>query len=167
LNFFVLLGMGLYSNSTVARNIDALSQHNIHRVLALISGAFVNEKYFARTDKPMGDWFRKEVSFTPKYLHDLRSKTKTIAALCVGMAVDEGMLATRKEVSSSNTINVGHLLAMSNGLEWNESVSTYGTFFNDETKLFYRSLDAHMVLDLPTIYPPGTHFTIVAAVRLC
>ncbi len=61
-------------------------------------------------------------------------------------------------LAPSTSINSGHLLSMSNGLEWNEAVRTYGTFANDEPQLFFRGFNANFVLNRPTLYPPGAVF---------
>src|SRR6266403_6309056 len=49
---------------------------------------------------------------------------------------------------------------MSSGLEWNESITSYGTLANDETRLFWDWQPYRYVLSRPRVAKPGTQFTL-------
>jgi CubicO group peptidase (beta-lactamase class C family) len=55
-------------------------------------------------------------------------------------------------------IQLRHLLSMSNGLQWNESVVTYGRFANNETQLFFRPWRTQYVLNKDRLNAPGVLF---------
>src|SRR6266403_2952210 len=50
------------------------------------------------------------------------------------------------------------VLTMSSGLEWNESITSYGTLAYDETRLFWDWQPYRYVLSRPRIAKPGTRF---------
>jgi CubicO group peptidase (beta-lactamase class C family) len=56
------------------------------------------------------------------------------------------------------SITIEHLLTMSNGLEWHETAATYGSFSNDETRLFWDWSPIKFVLSRPMIAPSGQKF---------
>jgi CubicO group peptidase (beta-lactamase class C family) len=47
---------------------------------------------------------------------------------------------------------------MSSGLEWNESITSYGTLANDETRLYWDWKPYRYVLSRPIVAKPGTQF---------
>jgi CubicO group peptidase (beta-lactamase class C family) len=47
---------------------------------------------------------------------------------------------------------------MSNGLEWHETAATYGSFSNDETRLFWDWSPVKFVLSRPVVAPSGQRF---------
>src|SRR5262249_19124293 len=53
------------------------------------------------------------------------------------------------------SITIEHLLTMSNGLEWHETAATYGSFSNDETRLFWDWSPIKFVRSRPWLPPPG------------
>jgi hypothetical protein len=57
-----------------------------------------------------------------------------------------------------NAINVEHLLTMSSGLHWEETLATYGGFANDETHLYWAWNPDRLVLSRALDVPPGTRF---------
>jgi CubicO group peptidase (beta-lactamase class C family) len=138
---------------------------NLHSLLIEHRGTIIRESYFSGTDKPIGDWFSKEVNFTANDLHDMRSISKTVVALGIGIAIDQAIIKDVNEpVLYKNTprqvlgkpLTVAHLLSMSSGLEWDELVTSYGTLKNDETYLFFLPLRANFILGKPDVAQPGS-----------
>ena len=105
---------------------------NAHAVLVVRHGALVYEHYFAgddeRWDEPLG-----RVVYDAGKLHDLRSVTKSVTSLLVGIALDHGWI---KDVDTpvlsyfpkyadlrtpqKDAITLHHLLTMSAGFAWDE-----------------------------------------------
>jgi CubicO group peptidase (beta-lactamase class C family) len=138
---------------------EKLSSENIHSVLVSHRGKIVAEHYYRGTDRPMGDWQTQEKQFTENDLHDMRSISKTMIGLAIGIAIDEGKIpSVNTPLVQRPELQVGHLLSMTSGLQWNESVGTYGTFANNETQLFFRPWRTSYVLGKERLHAPGTVF---------
>ena len=65
----------------------AATDADLHSVLVWKGGHMLVELYRRSKDKPVGDWFEREVNFGPDVLHDMRSISKSVLALLVGQAV--------------------------------------------------------------------------------
>src|SRR5262249_10924981 len=57
-----------------------------------------------------------------------------------------------------DAITLEHLLTMSSGLDWHETVTSYGTLANDETRLYWDWAPYRYVLSPPILAPPGPRF---------
>jgi CubicO group peptidase (beta-lactamase class C family) len=139
--------------------VEKVAPNNIHSVLVSHRGKVVAEQYYRGTDRPMGDWRTQEKLFTENDLHDMRSISKTMIGLAVGIAIDEGKIpSVNMPVAQRPELQVSHLLSMTTGLQWNESVGTYGTLANNETQLFFRPWRTNYVLGKERLHLPGTVF---------
>ena len=146
----------------------AAAELDLHSVLVWQAGRLLFEHYRRAKDRPVGDWFSREVEFGPDVLHDMRSISKSVVALLVGQAVARGEIDPAAPVldfypaladlrhDGRETITVAHLLDMASGLAWSETASTYGTTSNDETRLWWDRSPARYVLDRPLVAAPGT-----------
>jgi CubicO group peptidase (beta-lactamase class C family) len=66
----------------------SIAQKNIHSVLVMGQGELIAEHYYRGVDHPIGDWRSQEKQFTATDLHDMRSISKTLIGLAVGIAID-------------------------------------------------------------------------------
>lgn len=149
----------------LARAVEAA---DLHSLLVWQRGELRVQHYRRSLDKPSGDWFAREVQFGPDVLHDMRSITKSVVGLLVGQAVGRGQLAVDRPVldfypeladlrgGPAGAVTLAHLLHMSCGLQWNETVTTYGTAANDETPLYWKTEPARYLLDRAQVAEPGT-----------
>jgi CubicO group peptidase (beta-lactamase class C family) len=138
---------------------EKLVQDNVHSVLVMHRGNLIAEQYYRGFDQPMGDWRGQERQFTSSDLHDMRSISKTMIGLAVGIAIDEGKISSvNMPIENSAELQVQHLLSMATGLQWNESVGTYGTLANNETQLFFRPWRTRYVLGMQKLHEPGSVF---------
>ena len=127
--------------------------HKIDGVLAIYKGNLVLENYFN--------------SYSAKTHHDLRSVTKSITALLVGIALQQGYIGSIEDPISSyldkkpkkNTdprkdqITIRHLLTMSAGWEcddWNPKSA------GQEDRVYRKKDWVQYTLDLPMEHDPGT-----------
>jgi len=143
---------------------------NIHALLIARRGRLIAELYRSGPDRSMYSLFARDRKFGPGDRHDLRSISKSVVGLLVGIAVQRGVLSLASPVldfypeypdlrdQEHDRITLEHLLTMSSGLAWRESVATYGGFANDETRLFWDLSPAHYVLSRPIAAPAGRQF---------
>jgi CubicO group peptidase (beta-lactamase class C family) len=145
---------------------------NLHSLLVARSGRIVAELYRKGHDRSARDFFSREVSFGPGDRHDMRSISKSVVGLLFGIVREDGKLPalptpivdlypgypTLTSEPARRSITIEHLLTMSNGLEWHETAATYGSFSNDETRLFWDWSPVKFVLSRPVVGPSGQRF---------
>jgi CubicO group peptidase (beta-lactamase class C family) len=142
------------------------TQMNVHGVLVARRGKLVFERYFVGSDQPWGNP-SSLYDFGPQTKHDLRSISKSITALLVGIAVDRKLIPGVDEpvfdffpehadlrTPEKERILVRHLLTMSSGLAWDEA-RPYSDPQNSEM-IMDRSADpVRFVLERPSVAPAG------------
>jgi CubicO group peptidase (beta-lactamase class C family) len=162
--------------AALCRMADRLvaSNANIHSVLVAHAGRLVFERYFRGMDEVPGRLFGRRVEavdFTPDTLHFMKSVSKSVASLALGIAIDRGLVASIEtpifdffpELSNLRTpdkdaILLKHVLTMTTGLAWVESTPTTGDFFNDEARMHMASDPCRYVLGRPMEAPAGQAF---------
>ena len=140
---------------------------NIHSILVASHGKLVFEEYFP------GYTFRGEwTDFDYATSHTLQSATKSLTALVIGIAVDQGHIDDidssvltwypeydRPDRAQKETITVRDLLTMQSGLDWNEWSFSLFSRFNDLNR-FYRSRQPiEFLLRKDLVDEPGTAFS--------
>lgn len=102
-------------------------------------------------------------------LHKVKSVTKSVTSILVGMAIDKGYITSldervedylseylSEEDSVVASLTIRQLLTMSGGFSWNELTDPEWIYWND----WVRSDDHFMyALHVPIIHEPGTQFT--------
>jgi len=143
---------------------------NLHGLVVERGGRLVAETYRRGEDRSIYSLFARETEFGPTVRHDLRSITKSVVGLLVGIAaarhaldVHTSTLAFYPQYATlrspeRDAITLEHLLTMSSGLEWHEMLGSYGSFSNDETRLYWDWAPYRFVLSRPIVAPPGTRF---------
>src|SRR5688500_18768923 len=64
----------------------------VHAVLVARHGKLVFERYFTGTDETIGQHEKRSVVFDATTRHDIRSITKSITSLVLGIAIDRGLV---------------------------------------------------------------------------
>jgi CubicO group peptidase (beta-lactamase class C family) len=114
--------------------LDQWPDRNIHAVVVARRGKLVMERYFTGLDERWGSPLGRVV-YTPEQMHDLRSISKTVVSLLVGLAIGDGKfpaldtsaidhfpaLASQRTADNAR-ITFRHLLTMSSGIAWNEAL---------------------------------------------
>ena len=128
--------------------------HMVHSILLVRQNKLLIEEYFS--------------GHKINTLHDLRSATKSILSLLMGIAIDKGIIddiddpivkylkepfATKNFDERKDLITIRHLLTMSSGLDCNDwDPASKG----QEDKVYKKKDWLQYTLDLPMINDPGT-----------
>jgi CubicO group peptidase (beta-lactamase class C family) len=140
---------------------------NVHAVVVVRNGKLVMERYYTGADE---NWGRPIgiVQYGPEERHDLRSISKSVTSLLVGIARGEGKFPALEspaidffpELASLKTadnarITFADLLTMTSGLKWDESIP-YSDPSNSERRLIASPEPVKYVFEQAVIAPPGT-----------
>jgi CubicO group peptidase (beta-lactamase class C family) len=142
---------------------------NVHGVVIVHSGKLVFEQYFAGYDEPWGGSSGR-YEFDANTLHDLRSVTKSVISLLLGIALDRKLIASLDEPVTKyfpeyaevktpgwDKITLRHLLKMASGLQWDENLPWNDK--NDEWHLVNDPDPLRYVFQKPFAFAPDTFFT--------
>jgi CubicO group peptidase (beta-lactamase class C family) len=143
---------------------------NLHSVLVMHEGRFIYEKYYTAKDEALGKDLGI-VKHTAETLHDLRSVTKSIVSICVGLAIQQGKIKNEDEkvmkffpsykdldTGMRSQLTIKHLLIMSSGMEWNENLP-YTDTMNSELAMSASPDPIRFILSRPVIEQPGKTFS--------
>ena len=130
----------------------ASQMDNLESLLIVQNDAIVKEEYY-------GDG-------GPEILHEVRSVTKSVSSLLIGIAIDQGYLRSLDQTleefidpliytisPEKGAIKIKHLLTMTSGFEWDESLS-YDVF----NEWLLSDNQVQYLLDKPLVYSPGQLF---------
>jgi CubicO group peptidase (beta-lactamase class C family) len=167
----------LIDRGALCRTTDrfaALSDAKIHTVLVARGGRLVFERYFRGFDQVPGYIFGsrvEHVTFDADTLHDMKSASKSVASLAVGIAIDRGLIGSLNEpifsffpelsdlrTPEKERIQLVHALTMSMGLAWVEATPATGDWNNDEARMHMAWDPCRYVLGLPVTAPAGQEF---------
>jgi CubicO group peptidase (beta-lactamase class C family) len=139
----------------------------LHGLVVARRGRLALERYY-----PGADWIWGRslgtVAFGPETLHDLRSVTKSLVGLLYGIALADGKVPPPAAVlvdqfpeypdlaadPARRRLTVAHVLTMTLGLEWDESVP-YTSSANSEIAMERAPDRYRFVLGRPVVGPPG------------
>jgi CubicO group peptidase (beta-lactamase class C family) len=147
----------------------AASSANVHAVLVARGGKLVFERYFKGSDEINGRRV-ESVTFDADTLHNIKSATKSVASLALGIAIDRGLIRSVNEPIFSffpelsdlrspekDRIQLVHALTMTMGLKWVEAVPS-NEDDNDEVRMHMASDPCRYVLGLPATTPAGQEY---------
>ena len=149
----------------LAEHLDASPQDNVHGVVVAHANRLVFEKYITGPDErwglPLGD-----TAHGPDVLHDVRSVTKSVISLLVGIAIDRKLIGGVDQPvlvffpeyaplrsPEKDRILLRHLLAMSSGLAWDEN-RPYSDPKNSEIRMARARDPYRFVLEQPVSSRP-------------
>lgn len=146
------------------------TQANVHAVVIVHRGKLVFEQYFAGYDEPWGKGGGQH-EFDATSRHDMRSASKSVISLLIGIAIDRKLIASADEpvvkfypeyatVKSSgwDQVTLRHLLTMSSGMQWDEN-RAWNDPKNDEPHLGSESDPIRYILSKPIVKPPDAVWT--------
>lgn len=142
---------------------------SVHSVVVARHGKLVFEQYFPGYDQPWGQpEGQHEFSATTK--HDMRSASKSIVSILVGIAIDRKLIEGVDEPvlkffpdqavkqAGWEAITLRHLLTMSSGIKWDEA-RAWTDPNNDEPHLVSEADPIGYVLARPVVAPPDVLWT--------
>lgn len=140
---------------------------DIHAVLVARHGRLVYERCFRGDD---WSWSRRlpNAAHGVDTLHDLRSITKSVTSLMLGIAIDRGwvpgvdtsvlmLLPQYADLRSpdKDRITLRDLLTMSQGLKWDETNAPWSSRLNSGNEMFAAADPYRYVLSQPVYDRPG------------
>ena len=145
----------------------AAANANVHGVVIVRRGRLVFEQYFAGQDQLWGT-DRGTYEFDANTKHDMRSVSKSVTSLLVGIAIDRELIrgvdetvlkffpdyATVKTEGWDN-VTLRHLLNMSSGMQWDQN-RPWADPQNNERQLSTEADPFRYILSKPVAAPPGT-----------
>ena len=148
---------------------------NVHAVVAVRAGRLVFERYFRGDEQVPGRLYGhriENVRFDADTPHNLKSASKSVMSLALGIAVDRGLIRSANQpISSTSSPKLSDLrspkktasnwctmLTMSMGLKWVEATPATGDYDNDEARMHTASDPCRYVLGLPVTAPAGQTF---------
>lgn len=146
----------------------AASNANIHGVVIVRQGKLVFEQYFPGYDEPWGMGEGRRYDFDATIKHDMRSVSKSVVSLLVGIAIDRELIKSADEpvvkffpdyatvkTAGWDQITLRHLLTMSSGIRWDEN-RAWKDPENDEPHLGNEADPFRYVLSKPVAAPPDS-----------
>jgi CubicO group peptidase (beta-lactamase class C family) len=147
----------------------------VHSMLIYKDNRLVFEEYYKGHDyqwdapKHYGDLVNWNATM-PHYAH---SVSKSITSMCVGIAVDQGLIRDVHQsifdylpgyeylqTEENKYITIEHLLTGTSGLLWAEWSAPLSSMDNDQIAIWFHDKGpVDFVLSRPMIAPPGTYFT--------
>jgi CubicO group peptidase (beta-lactamase class C family) len=139
---------------------------SVHAVVLVRNGTLLFEHYREGYDEKWGRPIG-EVQYAPEVKHDVRSISKSVVSLLVGIAIDRGLIPSVDEpvftffpefaalrAPEKDRISLRHLLTMSSGIEWDESRS-YTDPENSEIKMIFAPDSYRYAFEQPMAAEPG------------
>lgn len=150
----------------LGKRLQSSPKSNIHAILVVRHGGLAFEHYFSGEDERWGDKLGP-VDFAAPTLHDLRSATKSVTGLLVGLALDRGLISSLDQPIMSffpehgdlhsggrDRILLRHLLSMSAGLEWDQ-YRPVNDPRNNEAGMIRSAEPYRYALERVMVAPPG------------
>jgi CubicO group peptidase (beta-lactamase class C family) len=154
----------------MADRLEASDTTNVHAVLVARGGELVFERYFRGADE-VDNRQVGNVTFDADTLHNVKSVSKSVASLVLGIAIDRGLIRSVNEPVFSffpelsdlrspekERIQLVHALTMTMGLRWVEATPDTGDYNNDEARMHMAWDPCRYVLGLPVTAPAGQEF---------
>ncbi len=152
----------------LVQSIKSRKLKNVHSLLVVHAGKLVLEEYFDGEDAQLGVGQLGHVSFDHESLHDIRSATKSVTSVLLGIAfknelnllsdipvselLDNLSKADKKKLKN---INLEHILTMTAGFKWNEMQGSLKRSKSDFWNMYKFGDPVKYVLSKPKGSKPG------------
>ena len=155
----------------VIDKINCGKYDEVHSMIIFKDNKLVFEEYFQghkyKWDGP--NHHDQWITWDKSTLHGVKSVSKSITSMCVGIAIDKGFIKSvhqsifdylpnhqHLKTNGKEKITIEHLLTMTSGLEWVD----LNNGSNDIVDIWYQDKDPiTFILEKPLINNPGTTFT--------
>ena len=153
--------------SKIGTFLEQWPKHRIHAVIVARRGKLVHESYFPGEDLR---WVASPSQFSADGLHDIRSISKSVTSLLVGIARGEGefpplqssvldFFPEHADLRTPDNVKITfeHLLTMTHGLVWDEN-KPWDDAANNERLMLQAKDPYRHVLEQPMALRPGVMF---------
>lgn len=160
-------GFDLDRMQRLSERLESGALPNIHMVLIEHNARLVYEKYLSGDDQSWGTSIGHR-EFDVDSLHDLRSVSKSITSLLLGIALGENFEAELSRpivdyfpelagefADGVEQVTLRQVLTMTAGFEWNEMEVTYASLNNDARRMYYAPDPVAYALGKPLVSKPG------------
>jgi CubicO group peptidase (beta-lactamase class C family) len=143
---------------------------NVHALVVVRGGKLVHEAYFPGRDELWFEGYR-DVAHDPSVRHGLRSVSKSFTSTLVGIAIDQGHIASVDAplrdllpghahllTGEKSDLTLRHVLTMSTGLRWAEGGAVENDEDDDQYDLEAAADPVRMVLARESEEAPGVEF---------
>lgn len=154
----------------IGPSLEELKEAKAHGAVITRHGRLIYEHYFVGKDWRLS-MSLGEVKFDAGTKHDIRSISKSVTSLLVGIALDRGLLANLDmpvfsffpeyddlRTPEKDRITLRHLLTMSSGLAWNETSVAFSDPSNTYSQMGIAPRGDQFVLAQPLAAPSGAVF---------
>ena len=153
--------------AVLTERLESAWHPNAHMVLIEYRGKLVYEKYLSGDDQLWGVQVGNR-NFDAESLHDLRSISKSITSLLLGIALGdsfESALARpiidyfpefgSQTAEGVERVTLRHVLSMTAGFQWNEMEMPYANVNNDVRRMYRAADPLQFALTRPLHSEPG------------
>ena len=173
------VGIDLELIQEAVNRINRGKYREVHSILVFKDDKLVLEEYFEghryQWDGP--NHHGELVTWNRSMLHDIKSDTKSITSICIGIAIDHGFIESVHQsifdylpehqhlnTDGKDEITIEHLLTMTSGLEWDEWSAPLSSRDNDIIEIWFQDAEEGkdpltFILEKPLVDEPGTSFT--------
>lgn len=168
------VGLALEPLTRLADSLRTRQYGEVHSVVIVKDGKVAFEMYFGGYDFGYSNppsFHGPYVDFNRDTRHNTHSATKSIVSALVGLAIDQGLIASEHQrvfsffddygafnVGGKDGITIEHLLTMTSGLEWHEWDAPHQSGGNSIDAYLQAGDPTGYVLSMPLIHPPGAVF---------
>jgi len=163
-------GFDLVKIQQLTQRLESGWHPNAHMVLVAYQGKLVYEKYLSGDDEVWGvQAGRRE--FDKNSLHDLRSISKSVTSLLLGIALGDNFETAlsrpiieyfpefaQQVADGVERVTLHHVLTMSAGFQWNEMEVPYSNLKNDARQMYLAADPVQFVLSKPLHSEPGARW---------
>lgn len=153
-------------------DLHRIGNHEIHGILVVRSGKLVFEEYFPGLKFSLAR-YTGDSGFSREDTHSLASATKSVTSTLVGIALDQGAIASvqqhvfgffpehadlLQDDPRRGEMTLEHLLLMQSGIVWNDETVPYSDLRNDLVRMFTSGDPMRYALAKALYTAPGTDF---------
>jgi len=154
--------------------LNSNNSHTIHNILITKNNKLVFEEYFEgyKLDYNAEDLNGVLMDYTRTTDHPMQSVSKSVTSVIIHFAVKEGYFPDLNKkiidyfpeysdilTGEKANVTIHHLLTMTSGIAWDETILPIGSTQSDFTQLFASDDPIKFILSKPILTTPGTTFS--------
>jgi len=168
------VGMKTAPIENMMNYLNSNSTHTIHNILIIKDNKLVFEEYFKgyKLNYSSSDLNGEFIDYTRTTDHPMQSISKSVTSVILGIAVKDGYITDLNKkiidyfpeysdllTGEKANVTIHHLLSMTSGIAWDETILPIGNFQGDFTQLFACDDPIRFILSKPLVSVPGINFS--------